>query len=336
MKTSLFTYIIIGVLLAQILPDAVCFAEQWHTFYWDVEHCREVIRQEGQLQFVSDFFTQFLHARWSAALLYAIPCTLVCMLLRGLVAPLLNKYIPPVRPWLCWLLPVLLCVALAVTGCYFTVQGMQGTGARFKGQMCLVARQDWTAILAQNERRTINNSLELNIHNLALAETGQLQQRLMEQPCRDVNSLFVLDIQSPYVAALLSDIYWSMGEISMSQMYAFEANEKMKNLSPRLLQRLVLTNIVFGHYAVARKYLKWLEKTIFYRGWANHYLQLLSDEAVASDVVLNQKRACIPVENGFPSAQSVVYDLQQIIDNNPSHRPSAEYLGALKRIYGIK
>lgn len=329
MKNLIINYIVFAAFLMLLLPHSICFTEQWHTFYWDAAHCQEVMQEAGIGQLINDFFTQFLATRWSAALMIGIPCTLLSLLLLSVLRKIQQRFAPKSSR-----LPHTIAPLLTMVICYFALCAPD-ENTRFKSMMCDVEDEDWENIISQCEGRKVTNMLELNMLNLALAETSQLQKRLMEQPCRDVNSLFVLDIQSPYIAALLSDVYWSMGEISMAQMYAFEANEKMDNLSPRLLKRLVLTNIVFGHYEVAAKYLNWLDKTLFYRDWAAQYRQRLTDEAVAANTSLSLKRACIPAENGFPSAQSVVFDLQQIIETNPSHHTSAEYLGALKKLYGM-
>lgn len=327
MKDFASNYIVFALFLFFFLSDSIGFAEQWRTFYWDMHYCQEAIADKGLWQLVADFFTQFLANRWSAALMLAVPCTLGSLLLLMLLRPLQQRWAPRSSRLPHFIAPLTALIVAFVLLC--------GNGNQFKGMMCQVEDEDWDSIIGRCEGRKVNNMLELNMLNLALAETGQLQKKLMQQPCHDVNSLFVLKIESPYVAALLSDIYWSMGEISMSQMYAFEANEKLGNLSPRLLKRLVLTNIAFGHYKVAEKYLNWLDKTLFYRDWSARYRTLLSDEAVLADATLRLKRACIPAENVFPSAQSVAYDLQQIIEHNPEHRPSVEYLGALKRIYNL-
>lgn len=337
MRSFLLSYIVLFGVLAVMLPTSVCFAEQWQTFYWDAAYCREVLQSNGGIwQLVTDFFTQFLATRWSAALMIGLLGALLAALFQPCLRPLFGKLSPKVPYYIKYVCPWLLSVAVAGVLCLSFVKESNQDNARFKAQMCLVEDMDWQAIIKQSEGRKVSNYLQQNMLNMALAETGQLQKRLMQQPCKDVNSLFVLKIESPYVAALLSDVYWTMGEISMSQMYAFEANEKMDNLSPRLLKRLALTNIVFGHYEVAAKYLNWLDKTLFYRQWSAQCRKYLSDEAVASHQLLSLKRACIPAENVFPSAQSVVYDLKNILKVNPGHAPSAEYLGALQMLYTIR
>ena len=312
-------------LLVVLMPDAVRYAECWRTFYWDAHHIHDLLAGEGLGTLVSDFLTQFLATRCSAALmiggLYATACLVIVALAGrwlqgrrlGIVAAVTVLGLGGVTAW--WTMGK---------------SSVRGTEGRWRSEMCLVHEQRWDNVLRLTDGRRLSNQLELNLRNLALAETGGLAKQFKAQPNADINHLVVLKIGSPEVAAMLSDIYWSMGEVSMSQYYAFEANEKMGNLSPRLLQRLALTNIVYGEYRVAEKYLKWLDKTLFYHKWAQHCRTLLRDEAVNNDPVLSLKRRCIPRENCFPSARSIPYDLEQLLKQCPEHRSSREYLEAIQ------
>ena len=45
-----------------------------------------------------------------------------------------------------------------------------------------------------------------------------------------------------------------------------------------MMKRLAETNLINGEYDVARKYLQMLDKTIFYRPWAQQVLAMLDDE----------------------------------------------------------
>ena len=44
------------------------------------------------------------------------------------------------------------------------------------------------------------------------------------------------------------------------------------------MKRLAETNLINGEYEVARKYLQMLDKTIFYRPWAQQALAMIDDE----------------------------------------------------------
>jgi hypothetical protein len=89
------------------------------------------------------------------------------------------------------------------------------------------------------------------------------------------------DATSPLPTA---EAYYQLGMISMAQRTVFEAQEAILDFqkSGRCYKRLAQTNLINGSYEVARKYLMALQKTIFYRSWANETLQLLgNEEAIA-------------------------------------------------------
>ena len=297
-------YLLTVILFHSLLPLRWLFAAEW-----------------GDVQSLWNWLSGSL---WTWSICWTTVAWIAALLLFGLLRLCWKKG----RPILLFTIGLVLALAgtLAATGAFSkpTVRD------RFSALMVLSGKEDWKGIIDYAQRHPSANPLELNIVNLAYAELGQLVDRFPRQRNPKVQDLFALEINSPYVAALLSDIYWSMGEISMSQMYAFEANEKLGNLSPRLLRRLVKTNILFGYYAVAEKYLNLLEANPGQRAFVRHYRALLSDEAVAQDNELHTKQLCIPDENGFPSSRSLPYDLQVIVNKNPAHRTSAQYLRAIQ------
>ena len=81
---------------------------------------------------------------------------------------------------------------------------------------------------------------------------------------------FVVNFGSVSSAFMVSDMAYQLFWSNISQRAAFEAMEYIPNYnkSGRALKRLVETNIIGGHYDVAKKYISILEKSIFYRKWA--------------------------------------------------------------------
>lgn len=188
----------------------------------------------------------------------------------------------------------------------------------------------WSKIIDRCENISMNNLLFQNYHNVALAEQGMLSDQLFMQPCIDIQTIYVPGNKTPYISALLSDIYFSMGHIAFSQRYAFEANEGMDNFSPRMLQRLVQTNLIYEHYGTAKKYLDILESTLFYKDWATTHRRFLwNDPAVEADSILGSKRKCLFPDNRFSGIKGLDDDLKQIILKNPMHKTTIQYLGSL-------
>lgn len=96
------------------------------------------------------------------------------------------------------------------------------------------------------------------------------QQELVQSVFNIGDRMFVVNFGSVSSAFLVSDMAYLLYYTNFSQRAAFEAMEYIPNYnkSGRALKRLVETNIISGHYDVARKYISILEKTTFYRNWA--------------------------------------------------------------------
>ncbi|NMC59111.1 MAG: hypothetical protein GYA51_06985 [Candidatus Methanofastidiosa archaeon] len=67
-----------------------------------------------------------------------------------------------------------------------------------------------------------------------------------------------------------SEIFYHLGLLNASNESAFESMETTTNLKKpvRAIKRLAEINLLNGHYEVARKYIKMLRHTLFYRKWA--------------------------------------------------------------------
>lgn len=188
----------------------------------------------------------------------------------------------------------------------------------------------WERILERCETISLNNLLFQNYRNTALAEEGMLADSLFTQPCVDIRTIYVPSNKTPYISAMLSDIYFSMGHMAFAMRYAFEANEAVGNYSPRMLQRLVQINIIYGHYGTASKYLDVLSHTLRYKSWAEAHKRFLwNDAAVEADPILGIKRRCLFPDNRFAGTRGLDDDLKQIVLANPQHKATIQYLGSL-------
>lgn len=176
----------------------------------------------------------------------------------------------------------------------------------------------------------VKNYLSMCCLNLALAEKGELSERMFSFTQQGVQGIFIPWNKALQSSVLLSDIYFSMGHIALAQRMAFEANVIMPDPGgPRMLKRLIQTSLIFGAYPVAEKYIDILEQTKYYRKWArNHRRFLWNDEAVGSDDLLGMKRRCIPKENFISEHLNVISDLENIALQNPAHQASIQYAGA--------
>lgn len=177
----------------------------------------------------------------------------------------------------------------------------------------------------------LSNYLYICSLNRALAEKGELADRMFAFDQRGIQGVLVPWNKSAVVSTLLSDLYFTIGDIALSQEMAFESYVSTTGEgNPRMLQRLVQTNLIYGAYPVAEKYLDQLSHTFYYRQWAEQHRKFLyNDAAVANDPLLGQKQRNLPAGNPLFHTSRIVTDLQSLISTNPSNSIPIQYLGAL-------
>ena len=104
---------------------------------------------------------------------------------------------------------------------------------------------------------------------MALARKGILADEAFKYTQHGPRGLMVAWNKSTTISALLSDVYFTMGNVAAAQEMAFESNiGALCDGNPRMTQRLVQTNLIYGAYPVAEKYIAVLENTFYYKYWA--------------------------------------------------------------------
>lgn len=144
----------------------------------------------------------------------------------------------------------------------------------------LVRTQQWDAVIKKAEQQTPDLPMSVCATNLALAMKGELTTRAFDFYQRGGQGLLP-PFERNYTTTLVTgEAYFQLGLVNTAQRFAFEAMEAIPNYnkSVRCVRRLAETNLINGNYEVARKYLKMLEKTMFYGKWAQRTETLLGQE----------------------------------------------------------
>lgn len=201
--------------------------------------------------------------------------------------------------------------------------------------------EQWDKIVDLNEG-PLTNYLNMCFLNLALAQKGELADRMFSFDQRGPKGIMVGWNKTEQISTLLSDIAFAMGNSATSQEMAFEAYATaIGEGNPRMLKRLVQTNLIYGEYPVAEKYLNILENTVYYKKWANtHRKFLYNDAAVEQDPVLGSMRRSLPKDNYLCELNTLEKDLRVIAETNPANKAPIEYLGSFyllaKNMEGFK
>ena len=144
----------------------------------------------------------------------------------------------------------------------------------------LVRTEQWDKIIEKAEKKQATTPLSVSCVNLALSQKGVLADRLFEFYQNGGEGLFptfTRDMISPVSTA---EIFFRLGMVNDAERYMFEAQEAIPNYrkSARLTRRIIECEIINGNYKVAAKLLRRLQKTLFYRNWANQTMALLGNE----------------------------------------------------------
>ncbi len=213
---------------------------------------------------------------------------------------------PTVTPYLlyeAWLsalvIPILVSVSRkwissskssVVTACSFALVvaimvSVVWKNANFKAEKVMqydfMARhQQWNRILETANAEKPNNQIGVTVQNLALAMHGVLLDQMFNYNQNGIAGLLP-DVKEDATSPLpTAEAFYQLGMINVAQRTVFEAQEAILDFqkSGRCYKRLAQTNLINGSYEVARKYLTALQKTLFYRDWADETLPLLGDE----------------------------------------------------------
>ncbi len=144
----------------------------------------------------------------------------------------------------------------------------------------LVRLRQWDRIISKATEKTPDLPMSVCATNMALAMKGELGNRAFDFYQRSSDGLFPPFERNFSTVLTTGEVYFNLGLVNTAQRFAFEAMEALPNYnkSARCLRRLAETNLINGQYEVARKYLLILEKTLFYKKWAQSMMEMLGDE----------------------------------------------------------
>jgi len=201
----------------------------------------------------------------------------------------------------------------------------------------LVRVQDWNGIIQKAEKQMPDLPMSVSATNLALGMTNQLGDRAFDFYQRGSDGLLPKFERNFATTQLTGEIYFWLGLVNTAQRLAFEAMEAIPNYnkSARVVKRLAETNLINGQYDVARKYLQMLEKTIFYRPWAQRTMAMLGDEkAINAHPLYGTLRQYRLQEDFLFSDRELDKICGQLFVHNQQNQMAAQYLLMLPLLDG--
>ena len=201
----------------------------------------------------------------------------------------------------------------------------------------MARHQQWNRILETINAEKPNNQIGVTVQNLALGMHGLLIDHLFDY---NQNGLLGLlpDVGTDAVSPLpTAEAFYQLGMINIAHRTVFEAQEAILDFqkSGRCYKRLAQTNLITGSYEVARKYLSALQKTLFYKEWADETLPLLGDEeAIAKHPEYGRLRR-MTYDKDFYFGDHVTPEmLEDLCLKNEDNRLAYQYLVAYYMLTG--
>ncbi len=193
----------------------------------------------------------------------------------------------------------------------------------------LVRTQQWKAIIEEAEKQHPDLPMSVCATNLALGMTNQLGERAFDFFQKGSEGLFPTFERDFNSTMLTGEAYFQLGLVNTAQRYAFEAMEAIPDYrkSGRVMKRLAETNLINGDYKVAEKYLQLLEKTIFYRKWAQGRLQMVADTTAIERHPLYGRLRKMRLESDFLFSEPEMDKVcGQLLVRNKDNKLAMQYL----------
>lgn len=251
----------------------------------------------------------------------------VCMIMVYIYSRILKDAMQKISFMLVRVIEVVLSLTLFYTGMrhYYPASNLDAM------QMDYYTRVgEWDNLLRCSSPNAARNTMNMCCQNLALSHMGRLSEDFMFYPQRGVKGLLLNWNRYVNSSFLLSDIYYHIGAVALSQEMAFEGMIASEHaISRRMLIRLIQTNLILGHEKVALKYIRLLSRTYAYAEKASYYKQFADNpELIVKDKDLYIRKQCISGTRGLTNSHNPFEYVRQILEVSPVYEPAAAYYGS--------
>ncbi len=190
----------------------------------------------------------------------------------------------------------------------------------------LFYQHKYDEVIRFNSRFPSTNQLTNFLNNIALSETGQLNDQFFNFPqSSDGGTLFLKWEMKGEVLRRGGYFYYSIGMINEAQRWAFEYMV-MRGLTPETLKMLIKTELINGNYQTAKKYISMLKNTVYYRSDAKEFEKMLFDDnAVDKDPELGKKNALKTKQDFFVLSDEPAANLDLILEHDSLNSVALEY-----------
>jgi len=194
----------------------------------------------------------------------------------------------------------------------------------------LAILEDWDALLRYADQHPSSNLFGNYYTNLALAKKGMLCSALFNypQPYGRRGLCFEWEAKEE-ILKRGSDFFWTIHFVNEAHHWSFESRI-VNGFTRRNLKRLIQTELIRGNYKVAQKYIGLLNKTLFDKKLARHFMKYVDNpEAIENDRELGSMLNTDFKGDFFTDGIDLEKNLRLLISSDPENRQAYDYLMAL-------
>ncbi|MBN1781365.1 hypothetical protein JW948_09590 [bacterium] len=222
-----------------------------------------------------------------------------------------------------WILQTITITAAAAVAAVMSAAGPQKTVLK----ICQAARRsNWDSVLQLAQKENPGHILAQYQTNRALFHTGRLAEDLFDYPQTWGIRGLILPMEFNTAPLEKSDVSLEIGMLNEALRWAHESLI-IVGFTPWTLQRLAVVSLLRGEREAARKYLNFLNRTLFFRAWAREHARYADDPArFAAAPVYRPLCSNINHQDFFIHLDDPLRDLESLSEANPLNRMAYEYL----------
>ena len=157
--------------------------------------------------------------------------------------------------------------------------------------------------------------------NIALLQSGKMGDQMFRYSQVGLAGLSLPWANNNMIPFFGCDIFYHLGYNNEAYRWAFEAMET-NGECPRLLKRLALTSIINKDNKLAQKFLRQLQQSLFYKKWADHYLNIIDNaDLLSQDREIKEKQELLIDRDFFVGSGKTPLCLEKLLENH--HNKSA-------------
>lgn len=203
----------------------------------------------------------------------------------------------------------------------------------------LVRAGNWDDVIAKAEKKSPDSPLTIAALNLALAMKGQLLQRGFDFYQNGIECAFPKVEKASEITIMTAETYFYLGLVNEAMHLDFDSMEALADnaKSVRVIKRLAEINLINGQYEVARRYLKLLQKTMFYADWADDTMALLDNEKAINEHPLYGYLRTLRLNEDFIFNEAEIDKVMgHLFMHNSNNSLAMQYLLFLPQLEGNK